>query len=99
MKRFFVFAIIIAGSIHVNAQNFKATQKSQEKLIKSAFKHKKVTEREYNKLMDEQEKIKSVIDRYMADGELDSHEKNVIHDKQERAAKRLKKYQTNGEVY
>jgi len=35
----------------------------------------------------------------MADGELDSHEKNVIHDKQERAAKRLKKYQTNGEVY
>ena len=81
------------------AQNFKTKQKEQEKNIKYAYKAKKITKNEFEKLIDEQETIKNTIEKYLLDGELDSHEKNTIHDKLVRAANRLKRYKTNGEIY
>lgn len=85
--------------VSASAQNFNAMQQSQEKVIKAAYKRKKVTELEYNKLMREQEIIKQTIYKYEADKHLDPHEKNVIQDKLDRAEKRLKRYKTNSERY
>ena len=81
------------------AQNFKATQKSQEKVIKSAYKSKKITELEYEKLMKEQQTIKETIEKLEADGKLDSDDKNAIQGKLDRAERRLKRYKTNRERY
>lgn len=100
MKKSAVLIVaILFASLHTNAQNFKAEQKKQEKIIKSAHKSKKVTDLEYGKLMKEQKTIKYTIEKYEMDGVLDAHEKNVIHDKLERAERRLRRYKTNGEVY
>lgn len=100
MKKSAVLIVaILFASLHTNAQNFKAEQKKQEKIIKSAHKSKKITDLEYEKLLKEQETIKNTIEKYEMDGVLDAHEKNVIHDKLERAERRLKRYKTNGEVY
>ncbi len=98
-KNAVLIVIILFAALHTNAQNFKAEQKKQEKIIKSARKSKKVTDLEYEKLMKEQETIKYTIEKYEMDGALDAHEKNVIHDKLERAERRLRRYKTNGEVY
>lgn len=100
MKKSAVLIVaILFASLHTNAQNFKAEQKKQEKIIKSAHKSKKITDLEYEKLLKEQETIKNTIEKYEMDGVLDAHEKNVIHDKLERAERRLRRYKTNGEVY
>ena len=102
MKKLYILTMLAAGlicALPAHAQNFKAKQKSQEKIIKAAFKGGKITEREYYKLMDEQEAIKEAIARYNADDIWTPHEKNVIHDKLVRAEKRLRRYKTNGEVY
>ena len=71
----FLFVLLAFG---VSAQNFNAMQQSQEKTIKAAYKRKKVTEIEYNKLMREQEIIKQTIYKYEADKQLDPHEKNCL---------------------
>lgn len=81
------------------AQNFKSKIKAQEKTIKSAYKSKKVTDREYEKLMQENKVISQTLEKYELDGELTAKEKNIIHDKLVRADKRLARYKTNGEVY
>lgn len=90
---------MVAINYNANAQNFKAKQKSQERTIKVAYKQGKITEREYLKLIDEQEKIKEAIFKYAKDDIWTPHEKNVVHDKLVRAEKRLRRYKTNGEVY
>lgn len=103
MKKVFFFSSIVLLSILVAvpgyAQNFKAKQQEQEKAIKYAYKKKKITELEYNKLMREQEIIKQTIEDYNVDKVLTSKEKNAIHSKLLRAQKRLRKYKTNSEVY
>lgn len=102
MKKLFSFIavlILLCFTTDSYAQNFKARQKEQVKAIKAAYKAKKVTENEYYKLLDEQETIKEVIEKYEMDDYLDAHEKNVIHDKQERAKDRLRRYKTNSERY
>ena len=95
--------MVLFGSITTaapaQAQNFKSKQKTQEKTIKAAYKAKKVTELEYEKLMKEQTVIKETIAKYEADDVWTSKEKNAIHDKLERAERRLRRYKTNGEVY
>lgn len=91
--------LLLCISTTVYAQDFKGQQKKQEKLIKTAYKQKKVTELEYNKLMREQEIIKQTMEEYAADDVWTSKEKNAIHGKLERAEKRLKKYKTNNEIY
>lgn len=91
--------LLLCISTTAYAQDFKGQQKKQEKLIKTAYKQKKVTEVEYNKLMREQEIIKQTMDEYAADDVWTSKEKNAIHGKLERAEKRLKKYKTNSEIY
>jgi len=98
-KLYILLLIILVSSLETNAQNFKAKQKSQERTIKAAFKGGKVTEREYEKLMEEQAAIKHAIEKYQADDVWTPHEKNVVHDKLVRAEKRLRRYKTNGEVY
>ena len=77
--------------------HFKAEQRQQEKAIKSAYKRHKVTEREYYKLMDEQDAIKYAIEKYEADGYWTLHEKDVVRGKLERANDRLRRYKTNWE--
>lgn len=94
-----MFFIGLAFSLNANAQNFKSKQKSQERIIKTTYKKGKITEREYYKLMDEQEAIKQAIIKYEADDIWTPHEKNAVHDKLVRAEKRLRRYKTNGEVY
>ncbi|HRO41985.1 MAG TPA: hypothetical protein PL009_04090 [Flavipsychrobacter sp.] len=98
-KLYFLLFFSLGLCLNANAQNFKGKQKSQERTIKAAFKSGKVTEREYYKLLDEQEAIKQAIAKYQADDVWTPHEKNVIHDKLVRAEKRLRRYKTNGEVY
>lgn len=102
MKKIFSLMIplvFMCCTLQAQSTNFKGKQKEQEKAIKAAFKAKKITENEYNKLMDEQEAIKSTIGKYELDDYLDAHEKNTIYDKQERAADRLRRYKTNGERF
>ena len=102
MKKLFFLVILFLGmgfGVTAEAQNFKSKQKSQEKTIKSAYKSGKITEREYYKLLDEQELIKEAIAKFEADDIWTPHEKNTMHDKLVRAEKRLRRYRTNGEVY
>jgi len=100
MKKLYFFILFgLLFSLNARAQDFYAKQKSQEKIIKAAYKKGKVTEREYYKLMEEQEKIKEAIAKYAADDVWTPHEKNVVHDKLVRAEKRLMRYKENGEVY
>ncbi len=91
--------LVLCSGIVLYAQDFKAEQKKQEKVIKQAYKNKKVSELEYNKLMNEQEIIKEIMAKYAADDVWTAKEKNAIHSKLERAEKRLRKYKTNNEIY
>jgi len=95
----FILSLTLGLGLTAYAQNFRSKQKSQERIIKSAYKHGKITEREYYKLIDEQAAIEEAIAKYEADKILTPHEKNVLHDKLVRAEKRLRRYKTNGEVY
>lgn len=101
MKKFSLLSILfcLLFSIAAYAQNFRAKQASQERTIRIAYKKGKITEREYQKLMDEQDVIKATIRKYEADHYLTPHEKNVIHDKLVRAEKRLRRYKANSEIY
>lgn len=81
------------------AKDFKKQQQSQVRVIKSAYKKGRITEREYDKLMREQYIIEETIDKYYTDDVLTPAEKNRLYDKLERAEKRLKRYKRNGEVY
>ncbi len=94
-----ITVLLVLLALNADAQSFNAMQQSQERTIKAAYKKKKVTELEYEKLMREQEIIKQTIYKYEADKVLDAHEKNVIQDKLDRAEKRLKRYKTNSERY
>lgn len=93
-----VLALIIIAQV-AHAQDFKAKQKEQEKAIKAAHKAKKITDLEYEKLMQEQEIIKQTMEDYALDDVWTPKEKNAIHAKLERAAKRIRKYKTNNEIY
>ena len=100
-KLYFIFLVLIGLFLVLpaEAQNFKAKQQAQERTIRVAYKRGKITEREYQKLLDEQTSIKIAIEKYEYDRVWTPHEKNVVHDKLVRAEKRLRRYRTNGEVY
>ncbi|WP_276132701.1 hypothetical protein [Polluticoccus soli] len=98
-KVYTLLVFAAAVTMQANAQDFKGKLKSQEKTIKAALKSKKITDREYEKLMMEQQTIKNTLEKYELDGVLTSKEKNAIHDKLVRSDKRLARYKTNGEVY
>lgn len=100
MKKLLIVGLLLSGLVTTtSAQNFKAEQKQQEKLIKATYKKGRLTQLEYEKLMREQAIIKQTISKYSADGILTPAEKNRINDKLIRASKRLRKYKTNREVY
>ncbi len=96
---YFLIAAFMLGSATVYGQNFKAMQASQEKVVKSAYKKKQITQTEYEKLMMEQHDIKETIKKYDEDGVLTTKEKNALHGKLDKAGKRLEKYKTNSEQY
>lgn len=100
-KLYFIFLVLIGLFLvtPAEAQNFKAKQQAQERTIRVAHKKGKITDREYEKLMDEQMAIKMAIEKYEYDEIWTPHEKNVVHDKLVRAEKRLRRYRTNGEIY
>lgn len=98
-KRCLLLTAMFLLTIAAVAQNFKATQQGQEKVIKSAYKAKKITQLEYEKLIKEQEVIKQTMEKLAADGILDAKDKNTIQGKLDRAERRLKRYKTNNERY
>lgn len=89
----------VSMSIAVSAQNFKKDQQKQERIIKAAYKQKKITTLEYEKLMKEQYSIKQTIEKYEKDGVMTSKEKNNLNRDLKNAEERLGKYKTNAEQY
>lgn len=89
----------VSMSIAVSAQNFKKDQQKQERIIKTAYKQKKITTLEYEKLMKEQYSIKQTIEKYEKDGVMTSKEKNNLNRDLKNAEERLGKYKTNAEQY
>lgn len=89
----------VSMSIAVSAQNFKKDQQKQEGIIKAAYKQKKITTLEYEKLMKEQYSIKQTIEKYEKDGVMTSKEKNNLNRDLKNAEERLGKYKTNAEQY
>lgn len=98
-KLTFLVAITLCWSIVGYSQNFSKTMAQQKATINAAYKKKKLTHKEYNKLMDEQRIIQNAIEKYKEDGYWSSDEKNRIASKQQRAANRIRKYQNNNERY
>jgi hypothetical protein len=99
MKYLLLTIAIICCAPVAQAQDFKARQKAQEKAIEKARKAKKISDNEYNKLMEAQQVIKNTMIKYELDNVWTPEEKNRMHDKLVREEKRLKRYQTNGEIY
>jgi hypothetical protein len=101
MKKILIFSFLLA-SIQTFARGEKELinqQKKQEKIIKSAHNKGKITELEYDKLMNEQQIIKSSIRKAALDGVWTSRELNYVNGKLERAEKRLIRYKNNSEIY
>ncbi|MCC6288855.1 MAG: hypothetical protein IT249_13315 [Chitinophagaceae bacterium] len=96
-----IFILLLTGGIisGVQAQNFPKQIKEQRANIESIYKKKRITEKEYYKLLQEQDIIKEAYDKYNSDGYLSPEEKNRIASKLQRAAKRLRRYQSNAERY
>lgn len=91
--------LVLSPVTFLYAQNFKKQQKQQRAAIEAAYRKRRVTQREYYKLIAEQESIAIAIEKAEADGYMDPKEKNSIYGKIQRAEKRLRKYKTNREVY
>lgn len=87
----------VSMSLIASAQNFKKDQQKQERIIKAAYKQKKITTVEYEKLMKEQYSIKQTIEKYEKDGVMTSKEKNNLNRDLKNAEERLGKYKTNAE--
>ncbi len=99
MNRYTLLLSLLLIVNTAGAQNFEKRHKSQKAAIETAYKKKLVTEKEYYKLLNEQDIIKRTIETAKADDVLTPKEKNNIHAKQERAGRRIKRYKTNREVY
>lgn len=100
IKQFVLLLVLMYGlSLNTNAQNFPKEMKQQRANIEAAYKKKRITEKEYNKLLQEQDIIKETYDKYNSDDYLSPEEKNRIASKLQRAAKRIRRYQNNNERY
>lgn len=99
-KQLILILLLTAGiAVSALAQNFPKEMKQQRAHIEAIYKKKRITDKEYNKLLEEQHIIKYTYEKYNRDGYLSPDEKNRIASKLQRAAKRLKRYQSNGERY
>lgn len=100
IKQLTLIPLLTAGiALGAYAQNFPKQMKQQRADIESVYKKKRITGKEYNKLIEEQNTIKYTYEKYNSDGYLSPEEKNRIASKLQRAAKRLKRYQHNAERY
>ncbi len=96
---FLFLLFIMVPHIHAQKVPFAGEQKKQESLIRNAYKNKKISEKEYHKLLQEQEAIKEAIKKANIDGKFTPEEKNRINGKLQRAKKRLVRYKYNSEIY
>jgi transcriptional regulator NrdR family protein len=104
MKAIRTAALALAAlflTLGVNAQEFngKTSQDKLEREIKAAYKSKKLTENEYEKLMKEQYAIKQAIEKYERDEVWTASEKNNIIGRLKKSDKRFEEYKSNNEVY
>lgn len=95
----FILLAVCCLSLELAAQNFTKELKQQRANIEAAYKKKRLTEKEYNKLLAEQDVIKYAIEKYNSDGYFSPEEKNRIASKLQRATNRLRRYQNNNERY
>ena len=79
--------------------DFIRKQKKQETTIKAAQRSGKVSDNEYEKLMQQQERIKDYLVKANMDDIWTAKEKNHAYDMLRDAEKRLARYKTNGEIY
>lgn len=98
-KVFLLLAMSIGISIGSHSQSISKIMRQQKANIQAAYKRGRITEREYYKLMDEQETIRRTVEKYNSDGYLTYSERDKIAGKQQRAAGRLRKYRINNEHY
>lgn len=102
---FFSIFIFISLNVSANAQRtqtasgFNSEVSKVESNMKAAFKKGRLTQREYDKLLDEAQDIRQVIDKSMIDDYLTSKEKNSINSKISGLKNKLYKYQHNREIY
>lgn len=98
IRKYFLLAVIcVLFSIPGYSQSFTRRMNQQKAAISAAYKKGRITQREYGKLMDEQQGIAVMIKKYSADGYLSSAEKSRIAARQQRATQRLKRYRANRE--
>ncbi len=101
MKTLFTLCLLLVSlaTLAKGEKELINQQKKQEKTIKTVHNKNKITDLEYNKLMNEQSDIKSAIRKAALDGVWTSHELNYVNGKLERAEKRLIRYKNNSEIY
>ncbi len=98
--RFSFLILISLGMVQAGfGQDFEKRLKTQKAAIEAAYKKKQITEKEYYKLLNEQDVIKRTIEQAKADDIMTPQEKNAIHAKQERAERRIRRYKVNREVF
>ena len=93
----FLAAAFFLATLTVNAQGYVSQQRTQEQMIRRAYKRGRVTPNEYNKLMKEQNAIKYAISKYRRDGVITPREQDVINGKLARSEDRLARYKNNWE--
>lgn len=97
--KFLLITLVLLTTYTASTQDFDKRLKAQKTAIETAYKKKQISEKEYYKLLNEQDIIKRTIDNAKADDIMTPKEKNAIHSKQERAEKRMRRYKTNREVF
>lgn len=102
---FFVILLFVCVNTSANAQRtqtakaFRAEVSKVTAGINSAYKKRRLTRKEYDKLINEIGNIHQAIDKAMIDDFLTPKEKNSINSKISGAKNKLHKYQHNREIY
>lgn len=102
---FFFVILFVCIKVDANAQrvqtarSFNSEVAKVEANMKAAFKKRKLTQKEYDKLLNESAKVRQTIDKAMIDDVLTPKEKNSINSKISGLKSRLYKYQHNNEIY
>jgi len=87
-----------SGSVYAQGKhNFENELRKQRNRIELARRNGRITPKEYDKLLKEQQAIRNAIDKARRDGYIDAGEVKSIRGKLDRSAHRLRKYKTNNE--
>lgn len=96
-KAAIVSALMLLLAVSADAQNYISQQRTQEQMIRRAYKRGRVTPNEYYKLIKEQDVIKQTINKARRDGVITPAEQDRIDSKLNRAEDRLARYKHNWE--